>query len=73
VGLPWGVWLGGVIPYLPLPVTIDVNVGQPIHFPAAPELAEKPEAVDRVYRRVSAEMQRLVDELAARRRFPVFG
>jgi 1-acyl-sn-glycerol-3-phosphate acyltransferase len=73
VGLPWGVWLTGFLPYLPLPAKISFMVGKPLHFPRSALLAANPDAVQQGYLRVADTMQGMLDQLAARRRFPVIG
>jgi 1-acyl-sn-glycerol-3-phosphate acyltransferase len=72
-GLPWGLWLSGFVPYLPLPAKISYAVAPPIAVPRDPARAQDPAAVRRVYTRVSRIMQDMVTELASRRRFPVIG
>jgi 1-acyl-sn-glycerol-3-phosphate acyltransferase len=71
--LPWGLWLTGFLPYLPLPSKLVYKVGEPIVLGHAPELADDPEAVQRGYDRVTGVMQDMMDDLARRRRFPVIG
>jgi 1-acyl-sn-glycerol-3-phosphate acyltransferase len=73
VGLPWGVWPTALLPFLPLPAKISYKVGEPFRFPQAPDLAEDPEYVRKRYEEITDAMQGMVDELAARRRFPVIG
>ncbi len=73
VGLPWGLWWSGFVPYLPLPAKLTYAVAPPISVPRDPALARDPAAVRRIYGRVTGVMQDLVDELAERRRFPVLG
>jgi 1-acyl-sn-glycerol-3-phosphate acyltransferase len=72
-GLPWGLWVGGMLPYLPLPARIDYKVGQPLPFPHAPELGGHEPTLRREAGRVQDTMQRMTWELAARRRLPVVG
>jgi len=73
LGLPWGLWVTGFIPYLPLPSKLVYKVGEPIELEHAPELADDPDAVQRAYDRVTGVMQDMMDDLARRRRFPVIG
>lgn len=73
VGLPWGVWPTGFIPYLPLPSKIIYRIGPPIGFPQDERLAEHPQVLRHAYGEVVGTMQSMVDELAAQRRFPVLG
>ncbi len=73
LGLPWGLWVTGFVPYLPLPSKLVYKVGEPIELEHAPELADDPDAVQRAYDRVTGVMQDMMDDLARRRRFPVIG
>jgi 1-acyl-sn-glycerol-3-phosphate acyltransferase len=73
VGLPWGVWLTGFVPFVPLPAKLTYKVGEPIWLGHDPDAAKNPSVVRRAYARVTDTMQTLLDDLAARRRFPVFG
>src|SRR5439155_21099665 len=73
LGLPWGVWLSGFLPYLPLPAKFVYRVGPPIELGHDPDAALDARAVRRAYDRVSRIMQEMLDGLAARRRLPVFG
>ncbi|MBN1206964.1 MAG: acyltransferase family protein [Myxococcaceae bacterium] len=63
--IPWGLWLGPLPGYLPLPAKISVRVLPPI----SPEGAD----IDAIDARVRASMQRAADELAKERRFPWIG
>ena len=73
LGLPWGVWLGGFLPYLPLPAKISYKVGEPFYFSRDPDLAQDADYVRKRADEISETMQAMVDDLAARRRFPVIG
>lgn len=73
VGLPWGIWPGGFLPYLPLPAKISYRVGEPFLFSRDTELAQDPEYVRKRADEISDAMQAMVDELAGRRRLPFFG
>lgn len=73
VGLPWGLWLTGFLPYVPLPAKFVYKLGAPIPFARDPAAAADPHAVARASDRVAGALQTLLDELAARRRFPIFG
>jgi 1-acyl-sn-glycerol-3-phosphate acyltransferase len=73
LGLPWGLWLTGFVPYLPLPSKFVYRVGPPIVCPRDPDRARDRHAVRRVYDRVVDTMQGMLDDLACRRRFPVLG
>jgi 1-acyl-sn-glycerol-3-phosphate acyltransferase len=73
VGLPWGIWPTAFVPYLPLPSKISYRIGPPLEFPRNPALAENRDLVERSTREISSAMQSMLSDLAARRRFPVFG
>jgi 1-acyl-sn-glycerol-3-phosphate acyltransferase len=73
VGLPWGIWATGLVPYLPLPTKMSYRVLEPIRFPRAPELATNEHLVRDAYERIASSMQAAVSELAARRKLPVIG
>lgn len=73
VGLPWGVWWSGFLPYLPLPAKFTYRVGEPIAVPHDPDMARNPRAVRRLYAKVTRVMQSMLDDLASRRTLPVFG
>lgn len=61
LALPWGLAVGPWLPYLPLPFPIQLRVLPPISAPAGAD----PESLRE---RVRAEMQKALDELAARAR-----
>ncbi len=61
LSVPWGLWLGPLPGYLPLPAKIAVRVLAPID--------PREGTVDEVDRRVRASMQAELDVLAKRRRF----
>ncbi len=65
LSLPWGLWLGPLPGYLPLPTKISVRVLPPI-----PSDTEDLDALDG---RVRASLQRAADHLARERRFPWIG
>jgi 1-acyl-sn-glycerol-3-phosphate acyltransferase len=73
VGLPWGVWLTGFLPYLPLPSKLVYKVAEPIVVDRDPDRAHDPVAVERTYRLVVGVMQDMLDDLARRRQFPIIG
>jgi 1-acyl-sn-glycerol-3-phosphate acyltransferase len=73
VGLPWGVWPTGFLPYLPLPSKFVYKVAPPLSFPRNPRLARNPDVVRRTYVRVTGIMQNMMDALASKRRLPVIG
>jgi 1-acyl-sn-glycerol-3-phosphate acyltransferase len=73
LGLPWGIWATGLLPYLPLPSKLVYKVGKPVYLPKDPKLAKNRRFVRQVYDEVTGTMQKMLDELAQRRRFPVLG
>lgn len=73
IGLPWGIWATGFVPYLPLPARMTFRIGEPIELPRAPALADDRALVRRTADEVVQRMQSMVDDLASRRRFPVLG
>jgi 1-acyl-sn-glycerol-3-phosphate acyltransferase len=73
LGLPWGIWATGFVPYLPLPAKFTYKVGKPVRFRSSEKLARNEFAVRRAYLKISDEMQGMLDELAGRRRFPILG
>jgi 1-acyl-sn-glycerol-3-phosphate acyltransferase len=73
LGLPWGVWLTGLLPYWPLPAKLVYRIGRPIFLGRDPEAAEDDRVVRLAYDYVTRRMQRMLDHLAARRRLPVLG
>jgi len=73
LGLPWGIWLTGFLPYVPLPAKLAYAMGPPIPFARNPDAARDPEAVRSAYEHVTTVLQSLVDRLASRRRLPILG
>jgi 1-acyl-sn-glycerol-3-phosphate acyltransferase len=73
VGLPWGVWATGFVPFLPLPAKFAYRMAEPIPVPHDPERADDEATVQTIYRQVSDVMQSMLDDLAQRRTFPVIG
>ena len=69
---PFGLGLAGV-PSIPLPSKIKMRILPPIELRERASAADDPAAVERCFEQVRQTMQAGVDELAARRRFPVFG
>ncbi len=72
LGLPWGLWVSGFVPFLPLPAKFAYRFGEPIPVPRDPDRARDPQAVRGVYRMVTGVMQDMLNELA-RRRWPLLG
>jgi 1-acyl-sn-glycerol-3-phosphate acyltransferase len=73
LGLPWGIWPTGFLPYLPLPAKISFRVGKAVQVPKDPALAKDRLYVAKLYTEITRTMQTMVDELAAERRFPILG
>jgi 1-acyl-sn-glycerol-3-phosphate acyltransferase len=65
---PWGLTVGDMVPRLPLPTKIAIEVQDPI---ATDDIAVSSDDV--VHKIVEASLQAGVDRLAAERRFPVLG
>ena len=64
LSVPWGLWLGPLPGYIPLPTRIEVSVLDPI----APEGATAD-----IDARVRGALQHAMHEMARRRRFPIVG
>ena len=73
LGLPWGIWMTGFLPYLPLPSKMRFKVGTLIHLDPPSSQAANNGYVEACYRRVVDVMQGMLDELAQERRWPVLG
>jgi 1-acyl-sn-glycerol-3-phosphate acyltransferase len=69
---PFGLGIAG-LGSLPLPSKIKVRVLEPIDLGVSPEAADDPEIVEQCFERVRDTMQRSLDELASRRRWPIIG
>jgi len=82
-GLPFGIWLGGLLPQLPLPAKITVQVLPAINVRAEAQSflgrplndadLDNPAVVDFCFKRIRDTMQQALDRLYAERRFPVLG
>jgi len=69
--LPWGL-SSGILPGLPLPAKIRVEVGPPLDWSSyGPDAAEDPVVVDRCYAQITQRMQRTLDRLARDVPYPV--
>jgi 1-acyl-sn-glycerol-3-phosphate acyltransferase len=70
LALPWGLDIGDFFGHIALPAKITVQVLEPIdlHERFGPD----PD-VDLIYETITGLMQRKLDELAAKRRFPIIG
>jgi 1-acyl-sn-glycerol-3-phosphate acyltransferase len=71
IGFPLGLTLG-VFPQIPLPAKLRSEILEPIHLEGGDGARFDDEYVEREERKVVATLQRGVDRLAKRRRFPVF-
>ena len=73
LGLPYGIGIGPIF-HFPLPAKVQFRFLEPLHLECyRPEQAADPELLDELYWRVVEQMQRAMDELVARRRFPILG
>jgi 1-acyl-sn-glycerol-3-phosphate acyltransferase len=70
--VPWGL-SPAMLPEIPLPTKIRTAFQDPVVFDVDPERAGDDEYVNRKYREVRGSIQKGMDTLARRRRFPVFG
>lgn len=61
LGMPYGIDIGGILPHLPFPAKIRIRVLEPIDV-----AARFGDDLDAAYAHVTTEMQRTLDELAAR-------
>ena len=73
LGLPWGIWMTGFLPYIPLPAKIKFKVGPLIRLDPPSSRAKNNGYVEACYGRVVGVMQGMLDELAQERRWPVLG
>lgn len=73
LSVPWGLTLGPMF-HLPLPAKCTVRFLPAISVAShPPEAADDPSVVGALYDQVVGDMQAAMDELAAKRRFPVLG
>lgn len=82
-GLPFGLWLGALMPHLPLPAKITVEVLPPIHVvaeaetllgrPLRDEDLEDESLIFACFERVRNAMQEALSRLYAERRLPILG
>jgi 1-acyl-sn-glycerol-3-phosphate acyltransferase len=70
LALPWGLDVGDLLGHIALPAKISVRVLDPIDVHG--RFGQSPD-VDAVYEEITGLMQETLDELAARRRWPVIG
>jgi 1-acyl-sn-glycerol-3-phosphate acyltransferase len=69
---PWGI-SPALLPEIPLPTKIRTAFQDPIGLTTDPDLAEDRDYVEGIYDEVRASIQSGMDELARRRRLPLFG
>jgi 1-acyl-sn-glycerol-3-phosphate acyltransferase len=72
IGFPFGL-LPAAIPQIPLPAKLRSEILDPIELEGEPGHQYDDDYVERAERKVVAELQRGVERLAKRRRFPIFG
>jgi 1-acyl-sn-glycerol-3-phosphate acyltransferase len=72
ISAPWGVG-PAILPEIPLPTKIRTAFQEPITLSKDPAKANDERYVTRKYNEVQASIQRGMDELARRRRLPLFG
>jgi 1-acyl-sn-glycerol-3-phosphate acyltransferase len=70
LALPWGLDVGDFFGHIALPAKITIQVLEPIDLHE--RFGPNPD-VDAIYETITGLMQRTLNELAARRRFPVIG
>jgi 1-acyl-sn-glycerol-3-phosphate acyltransferase len=69
--VPWGLSLG-LLPGVPLPARIRVELGPPLDWSAfGPDAADDPAIVDRCYDEITTQMQHTLDRLARETPYPV--
>jgi 1-acyl-sn-glycerol-3-phosphate acyltransferase len=59
--------------HIPLPAKIRTEILDPIYLDTAPERLDDQDYVDARYEEIEATIQASMDELASRRKFPIFG
>lgn len=59
--------------HLPLPAKIRTRLLEPVYLDTDPARVDDQDYVDRMYAEVESRIQASMDELAAKRRFPIFG
>jgi 1-acyl-sn-glycerol-3-phosphate acyltransferase len=71
LSVPWGI-SPAMLPEIPLPTKIRTAFQEPIEVTDDPERASDDDYVDSKYEEVRASIQAGMDELASRRKFPIF-
>jgi len=72
VSAPWGI-APAMLPEIPLPTKIRTAFQEPVKLARDPSKAKDDDYVERKYEEVRQSIQRGMDELARRRRLPLFG
>lgn len=72
ISAPWGI-APAALPEIPLPTKIRTAFQEPVKVANDPAKAKDDDYVERKYEEVRTSIQRGMDELARRRRFPLFG
>jgi 1-acyl-sn-glycerol-3-phosphate acyltransferase len=72
IQVPWGI-SPALLPELPLPTKIRTEFQPAVELDRDPERAQDEKYVDAMYDEVCASIQRGIDNLARRRRLPLFG
>ncbi len=72
ISAPWGI-APAALPEIPLPTKIRTAFQDPVEVDPDPERVDDQAYVEEKYEEVRASIQRGMDALARRRRFPVFG
>jgi hypothetical protein len=70
--VPWGI-SPALLPEIPLPTKIRTAFQDPVEVDSDPERAEDEQYVEAKYHEVCERIQAGMDELARRRRLPLFG
>ena len=72
LSIPWGI-SPAVLPEIPFPTKIRTAFQPAVKVDPNPERADDADYVDAKYEEVRKSIQRGMDTLARRRRFPIFG
>jgi 1-acyl-sn-glycerol-3-phosphate acyltransferase len=72
VGLPWGI-APGVLPFLPLPAKLRIEILDPLYLDDDPARADDDEYVDMIYEEVEFRIEEGVGHLKRKRSFPILG
>jgi 1-acyl-sn-glycerol-3-phosphate acyltransferase len=71
LALPFGLSIGALSPFMPMPTKVRVRMLPPIQLGHGPEAAEETAVVEDIYNRVVGVMQHGVDEMVAEGRFGI--